>query len=419
MTWCHEMRGTLVLAMLAFAGVAAADVLPEPPIHPWVHSISPSIGRPTGGQAIYLTGSNFEAPIRIFFEVGAAQPLEAFVIASTPTQIQVLTPSVILPADAQQLEARVVLFTRSGTVYENRTDAGSFTFRNEILSPRILLAAPSTSPMIGGTRVSIFGDGFQSPVQVLFGDAEARVVDVRFNEIIVESPPHEVGIVSIRVHNIVSSTSFTLPNAIRYRPNIDIHGAGPLAGPDTGGTRVTVWGVGFNAPAAVMIGEALATLVRITGTELLAITPAITTSACQSVTAPLRVVDILTGEQAEGPSFTYIPHKPVIVGLRPLIARPDDSLRVTLDGIVQEPISFFVHGTPVTPSAVLPGADTTTYVLPIPRIALVPGPCETPAKPVSVDVRVVLTNGCEDLLSHAILVFSGADRCRPGPPKGH
>jgi hypothetical protein len=414
----HKSRATVVLAMLAFAGMAAADVVPEPPIHPWVHSIVPSIGRPAGGQVIHLTGSNFEAPLRVFFDVGAAMPIEAFVVAATHTQIQVLTPSVLLPEGAQQLEARVVLYTMTGTNYEQRTDAGTFTFRNEILSPRVVTATPTTSPMIGGTRVSIFGDGFQAPVQVLFGEAEARVLYVRFGEIIVEVPPHDVGIVSISVHNIASNASFTFPDAFRYRPNMDIHDAGPLSGPDTGGTRVSIRGVGFNAPAAVLIGDEPATVVRISGTEVLAITPAVKTSACQSVTAPLRVIDILTGEEAVGPSFTFVPHKPVVVALHPRLARPGDSIEITLHGTELESVAFFIHGTQVVPSAVVPGTGTRTYVLPIPRVAFPTSDCGTRTKPVSVDVRVVLTNGCEDVISRAVLLV-GKDGCRTNPPDGH
>ena len=408
-----------ILVMLALAGTAAADVLPEPPIRPWVQSITPSIGRPAGGEMIRLSGSNFESPVRIFFDVGAEQLIETFVVSLSDTRIEAITPNVLLPAGAQQLEARVMLITKAGTAYENSVEAGPFTFRNELLTPRILTATPNTCPIIGGTRVSIFGEGFQAPVQVLIGDVEARVLNVQFNEIVVETPPHEVGIVAIRVNNITSNTSFTRPDALRYRPNISIDSIGPLSGPEAGGTRVSISGRGFNAPVAVLFGDEHATVIRVSGTQILALTPPVKTTDCQSLTLPLRVVDIVTGEEADGPSFTFIPLRAVIVGLQPAVVRNGDSIKVTLDGHVEVPVEFYVHGTRVVPSAFLSGTGTTTYVLPIPRIAFPPSECGTRVTPVSVDVRAVLQNGCEDLLSRAVLVLSGEGGCRTTPPDGH
>src|SRR6185436_16423043 len=112
----------------------------------------------------------------------------AFVVATSDSTIDVLTPAFDVGV-AQQFISDIIVITEAGSVREQRaTSTGAFTFRNEVLTPRVTTATPNSGPVTGGTRVTIIGDGFQAPVQVLFGAAEARVITVDFNQIIVESP---------------------------------------------------------------------------------------------------------------------------------------------------------------------------------------------------------------------------------------
>src|SRR5688500_1242512 len=48
----------------------------EPPrgTAPTIQSISPSIGRPAGGETIRITGTNFIGPVRVLFDVGGVAP---------------------------------------------------------------------------------------------------------------------------------------------------------------------------------------------------------------------------------------------------------------------------------------------------------------------------------------------------------
>jgi hypothetical protein len=296
---------------------------PTPSTAPVITSISPPVGRPSGGQTIRITGKNFRSPVKVLFDIGTPTPVEAFIVSSSETAIDVITPGVDLGA-GQQLEADVIVITEAGSAAEQRVEStGGFIFRNEQLTPRISTATPNSGPVTGDTRVTIFGDGFQAPVQVLFGAAEARVVSVNFSEIIVMSPAARdtsdngsgavTGPVAITVRNINSQTSATMNDGFRYINAMQITAAGPTEGLFTGGTRVSIDGVGFVAPVAVSIGGVAALPVSVSGTKVIAITSGVDVTSCSDVTGPIAVTNVVNGDSATGPTFTYRVPKPAIV----------------------------------------------------------------------------------------------------------
>ena len=307
---------------------------------PTITSITPSIGRPGGGETIRITGTNLRGPVRVLFDVGGALPVEGHVVSRTDTQIEVLTPSVNLGA-GQQLAARVIVITEAGTTNEQRIDqANGFTFRNETLTPRVSTATPNSGPVIGGTRVTIIGDGFQAPVQVLFNSAEARVIQVNYNEIIVEAPAGRdtspngagpvVGPVNITVININSQTRTTLAAGFRYVAQIQITAAGPTEGLASGGTRVTIDGNGFVAPVAVTIGGIAAQPISVSGTRIIALTSPVALTSCEDVEGPITVTNISNGDLATGPDFTFRVLKPVIFGVSPNNVLPGGTVVISV-----------------------------------------------------------------------------------------
>ena len=89
-------------------------------------------------------------------------------------------------------------------------------------------------------------------MQVFFGLAEAQVVNVTFDKIVVISPPARdttadatpiAGQVPLRVVNVNSGTQTVLAEGFRYHSAMQITAVGPTQGPFTGGTRVTIDGV--------------------------------------------------------------------------------------------------------------------------------------------------------------------------------
>ena len=319
---------------------------PTPGTAPSITSISPSIGRPSGGETIRITGTNFIGPVRVLFDVGGAAPVEGFVVSRTDTQIEVITPAVNLGA-GQQLVSRVIIITQAGSTSEQRVEAATgFTFRNEALTPRVSTISPNSGPVLGGTRVSIFGDGFQAPVQVHFGSIdvpswqEAQVVEVKFDEIVVITPearstaPGGSGVVTgpvdLRVVNIRSNTEVVVDNVFRYIAAMQITAAGPTQGPTTGGTSVTIEGTGFVAPVAVTIGGVAAQPIFVSGSRIVAVTSAVALTACANVVGPITVTNISNGDTASGPPFTFRLFPPSITNVTPTTVQPGQNVTITV-----------------------------------------------------------------------------------------
>ena len=356
---------------------------------PAITAVSPAIGIPAGGQRITITGKNFKVPLRVLFDVGAPLPVEAFVISATETQIEVFTPSVNL-ATTQQLVSDIIVITQAGSVNEQRASLeDAFTFRNEVLEPRVSTATPNSGPVTGGTRVTLFGDGFQSPVQVLFGAAEAKVINVEFGQIIVEAPAGRdtsddgsdvvTGFVTITVRNINSQTQTTLPNGFRYVAAMVITAVGPTEGPFAGGTKVTIDGTGFVAPVAVTFGGVAAQPISVSGTRVIAITSIVTLEGCEDVNGPTSVTNIVNGDTATGPSFTYRVPKPTIIGTSPSAVAPGGLVsvivanavpginRFTLTGLEGDDFTGGTDTKTVFPiSSVFAADGTATFTLAVP-----------------------------------------------------
>src|SRR5207302_10842255 len=147
------------------------------------------------------------------------------------------------------------------------------------------------------TSVAILGDAFQAPVQVFFGAAEAQIIKVTFNEIDVMSPTARdtssngsgavTGPVDIKVRNVGSGKETTFPAGFRYIAKMQITAAGPTQGSTAGGTRVTIDGVGFNDPIAVVIGGVAAQPIKVSGTQIIAITAPPLLTTCANVVGPI------------------------------------------------------------------------------------------------------------------------------------
>jgi predicted component of type VI protein secretion system len=97
---------------------------------PAITGITPTFGRPQGGETVTITGKNFRTPLRVFFDFGpGTTPKDATIISSTATTVQVLTPSVDLGASAQQLTATVKLVNEVGTPNEIVVTGPTFTYQ--------------------------------------------------------------------------------------------------------------------------------------------------------------------------------------------------------------------------------------------------------------------------------------------------
>jgi IPT/TIG domain len=405
------------------------------PTAPTVTGVSPTSGLATGGETITITGTNFSAPVRVLFDFGGGVIKEGFVASVTPTLLTVVTPKVDLGA-GQTAAATIIVINQAGTTSEARVTASApFTFRVAQLTPSLTTVSPDSGPIGGGTRITIFGSGFEAPVQVAFSKttafAQMQVISVTFNQIIAITPTARdvnpdgsgvlVGPVDLRVININSNKSATLTAAFRYTPAMQITGLRPLQGTALGGTDVTIDGIGFDPPVDVFIGGVLAQTIRVSGTQILARTSPLAIP-CANNSGPVKVVNINNGDTASSDaSFTYIGVNPLILSVSGGPFIPGSTLTAT----VQDPgigplgnalLRFSIGGQNVTPApnqiTVGTGPQTFTMVIPATGFTFPTITCTTASAtpgtqlgPINVDlVFTNLTTGCTNTLSNGVTI---------------
>lgn len=406
----------------------ATPVTPVPPsTAPTLLTVNPAIGRPQGGETITLTGTNFRSPVRVIFDFGGGKTKDAFIVSVSPTQIVAITPSVDLTTGQQQV-ASISVIVEAGTATEQKVSlASAFTFQSDILTPSITAVSPASGPIDGGTRVTIFGDGFQAPLQVFFNFAEAQVISVSFKQLVVMSPTARdtsvegsgivTGPVSIKVININSNTSVTKTDAFRYTPRMAITAITPNLGSALGGTDVTIDGIGFVDPVIVEIfnsGEPVrAQVLRVSGTQILVRTPpsnGLATSPCHPGSGIIVVTNVNNGDRAESSQiFTYVAVPPVItdVTFSPLLTVGGGvSVTVLNPGVGAlgtARVSFTLGGqaAPTTPSVITTGTGSQVFSLIVPASytfspisCTVGGLTGTQLGPISVPVEFTSSDGC-------------------------
>ena len=404
-------RALLLLAIFAIANPHAEARTP-----PWqpvltITDVLPSSGAPTGGSIVRLTGRGFVAPVRVFFEMDA-MPIEAVLVSMTETQLDIVTPPVLLAPDEQMRVATIAVESAG----RRATAPVPFIFENPIQTPKILTATPNSGQKGGGTRVTIFGEGFQQPVQVLFGDAEARVLNVTRAQIVVESPAaSELGAVGITVRNIGSGTEGTLENAYRYTIDPALVSVVPNHG--RAGMNVTINGVGFIAPVAVTFAGIQAQVISVAGTRIIARPQA--PPGCASFTGPVEVTNIADGAVATGVDFTYeAAGAPRIAAVNPRVIVAGKTMTVQLESA--EDAAFEIGGVPVEVLARI----GSTFRLRVPMaLAFATGACTLRGiegtGPVTsrFDLRVIdRTSGCTTTRRDALAITPAASSTCTLPP---
>jgi hypothetical protein len=415
----------------------ARPVTPTPPnLAPTIVSVNPTTGRPTGGETIRITGTNFRGPLKVLFRLpNQTNPTEVTVVNSSETFIDVITPGVNLGV-GQQLVADVIVLTQAGTATENRVErTGAFTFRSERQTPVVFSVTPNSGPVTGNTRVTLVGEGFQEPVQVLFGTAEARVLNVKYGEILVDTPAGRdtsptgtgpvIGPVDITVRNLTSQTTATLASGFNYKNAMQITGV-----TITGEARMQIDGTGFVGPVIVVVrtgeGDIGLGQVQVTGSRIIATIPRIIPTNCDAVLeGPIVVTNIVNGDQATGPTYRFSIPVPSIVNVSPTVVTSgtDTSFNVTIVNPLPGTARFTVGGRTVFASAPIDnGNGTATYQVPIPtNITFPTEACGTGGLrrlPVAVDVvyDVSGTTGCADTATGALTINPPTDACVEPPP---
>jgi hypothetical protein len=163
----------------AGTGSQETDTLPDafvllPGGGPLIFGVQPSSGRSSGGEVVNVLGQGFgsvASDLSVSFADTAGVVKIGAVMAVSPdgTQIQVETPRFsTIPLEADEPQDVTVATVDGVTSLED-----AFIVLADEPTPAIASISPIAGPLDGGTLVTIFGSGFQVPVQVKFGNLTA------------------------------------------------------------------------------------------------------------------------------------------------------------------------------------------------------------------------------------------------------
>lgn len=141
-----------------------------------------------------------------------------------------------------------------------------FTYTRVALTPTIYSASPRTGPNDASTRVSLFGTGFQFPMQVFLTSAacsgaqiEANVISIKEATIVFLTPIASNGniclanqLTDITVLNPTTGKTAQCANCFKYYSCPTANGVSPQSGPYYQTNTVTITGSNFEEPVDVI-----------------------------------------------------------------------------------------------------------------------------------------------------------------------
>ena len=242
------------------------------------------------------------------------------------------------------------------------------------------------------------------------------------------------------MRNLNSGFATVSGAAFKYGNQVLITSMGPGSGSYLGGTRVTIFGQGFDEPVAVALGGIGQTPVSVTGTEIVFITSGVPLTSCPAngiiVANGIAVTNIDTGNGATASlNFNYTVPLPLVFGVSPQAGAIGSN--VTLSGqnfASNVQVLFGDAASGASASIVSKSATAITVKVPTPAstFAFNTEPCDgngdgiaggTRNIPtaISVTVRNLDGTGCTATLSNAFTVSPTNTTCTgdtstPPPP---
>lgn len=295
---------------------------------PTIFSITPVTGPNEGNTPVSIIGEGFQAPVQVEFCNGDC--VEAQVQSVSATRLEVRTPAATgfgAVLRDSQVTIRVTNLT-SGLTTERAT-----AFRYGVDLQVTGLAPDRVNPQTPAL-VTVFGSGFESPLQVLLDGRSQQVVSVTGTEVVFRPDPfvftscpapgfEPQASVVVRLLNTPAESA---PRTLRYTSDIPrplIGSVVPNSGPSGGGTVVNINGSGFDDPVRVLFGGNQATVTSVTPTQVRVTSPPFTgdfpTEACTtgdgapgtrqrpvSVSVTVTNLETTCADTVPG-AFTYLP----------------------------------------------------------------------------------------------------------------
>lgn len=210
---------------------------------PRLIGVVPASGPRQGGQAITISGDQFESD-GVFY-LGTKRLNNLTVISEN-----VATGFTPLGDQAGVVNLRYV--SPAGSYAEL---AESYTY---VDAPTLDSIGPVFGAQVGGTEVVLIGASFQRGVRVLLGGTEVDLVSfVNPNRLVITTPAHAPGFADIRVINPDGQIAL-LESAYEYLAPPQITSLSQRTGPEGGGTIVRLTGVGFVPGTIVTFGPTVA-----------------------------------------------------------------------------------------------------------------------------------------------------------------
>ncbi len=443
-----DSAGTATVRASLESSAGAASVRIAVPGTFFVSGVTPSTGGLAGGETIDILGGGFDPPVAV--RIGAA---DAAVLSVTPTRIRVETPTALaavgenVPAGESRVTNIQVRINVNEPNTQTTTLTNAFTFAagGGGSQPRIFSLSPTSGSNDGGTRVTINGEGFSQPLQVLFGTGgsgafngiEATVQSVTPNQIVVLTPPARGfgqdllnQLVNVMVRNLTTGANSVSSSAYRFGSNVLITAMGPGSGDYRGGTRVTISGSGFDDPVAVSLGGVGQFVNNVSGTQIVFTTSGIVVTTCptsglQQVSG-LRVVNIETGDFDEADlSFNYLVPLPRIFSVSPNSG--SIGTNTTITGTNFAPNVQVIFGDPTSGSSAsivsinAPTSVTVRVPTPPAGFAYRQEPCGTTGMrnaptPINITVRNLDSPGCVITFTNGYLVNPPDTTCTGDTP---
>ncbi|RLE21912.1 MAG: hypothetical protein DRJ65_14985, partial [Acidobacteria bacterium] len=313
---------------------------------PAIYLVTPDHGQSSGGEQVTILGRNFrgtvtdadgnitDTPVAVDSVTFGGVDCVVLSVSAEGTQIVVQTPRYSnIPLDADAAVDVVVSTSFESFGPFTATLTGGFVFLADEPTPEITAISPTGGPIDGGEQVTIFGHGFQAPLQVTFGTLEAIGVEVNDDQGLADQdtiicvtpdysqqdqePPVAVDVV---VRNILTG-KVSAAATYTYGDNLYISGNTPAEG--GAGDNIIIYGSGFEAPLQVDFGAIRLDVLSVSGTELLVRFPVDVPPSCSNVTASFKVTLLESGSEIEGGSFTFLASNPQIFGVNPIFVQEE------------------------------------------------------------------------------------------------
>ena len=254
----------------------------DPSTRIFISSVSPTSGSAGGGEQVLVLGGNFGTSVATTRVTFCGLP--ATITQQADAQITVSTPMKTLANPAVSETCDVAVTTDLGLVsQQSAVLPNAFTFTPVVYQPVINSISPRVGPNDAATRVTIFGTGFQFPLQVFMtgGNCGAQRIEgtitdpIALTQVVFKTPPAtgaysclSNSIVDVEVLNPSTGKKASCAECFRYYGCPVATGVSPSLIPQDQTTLVTVSGNNFEEPVEATYQPGTGGAVRVNVTSV-------------------------------------------------------------------------------------------------------------------------------------------------------